>query len=133
VIDDGAGPLPEPLGQSLFDLARDGLHAAQVQLAADAYVSRELRGLVPDDLVAFMEPRWRALHSNRPHRMGGLHDAIQSEAREGPTRQVLLFQIATDDAMHWVWGDVGAYYVFIDTDRLAAGDFSKLDSLFENH
>jgi uncharacterized protein YwqG len=65
--------------------------------------------------------------------MGGLHDAIQSEAREGPTRQVLLFQIATDDPMHWVWGDVGAYYIFIDTDRLAAGDFSKLDSLFENH
>lgn len=133
LVNDGAGALPEPIDQSLLDLARDGLYAAQVQLAADAYVSRELRHLVPDELVAFMEPRWRALYSNRPHRMGGLHDGIQSEAREGPTRQVLLFQIASDDAMHWIWGDVGAYYIFIDTDRLAAGDFSKLDCTFENH
>ena len=129
----GDGLLPERIDQSLLDYARDGLHAAQVQLAADYYVSRELRDLVPDELVAFMAPRWRALYSNRPHRMGGLHDGIQSEAREGPTRKVLLFQIATDDAMHWVWGDAGAYYIFIDTDRLAAGDFSKLDATFENH
>ena len=129
----GDGLLPERIDQSLLDYARDGLHAAQVQLAADYYVSRELRDLVPDELVAFMEPRWRALYSNRPHRMGGLHDGIQSEAREGPTRKVLLFQIATDDAMHWVWGDAGAYYIFIDTDRLAAGDFGKLDATFENH
>jgi uncharacterized protein YwqG len=90
----------------------------------------ELRHLVPDALVAFMQPRWRALRSNR---MGGLHDAIQSEAREGATRQVLLFQIATDDAMDWMWGDLGAYYVFIDTDRLAAGDFSWLEAVLENH
>ena len=129
----GDGLLPERIDQSLLGYARDGLHAAQVQLAADYYVSRELRDLVPDELVAFMEPRWRALYSNRPHRMGGLHDGIQSEAREGPTRKVLLFQIATDDAMHWVWGDAGAYYIFVDTDRLAAGDFSKLDATFENH
>jgi uncharacterized protein YwqG len=65
--------------------------------------------------------------------MGGLHDGIQSDAKEGPTSSLLLFQIATDDAMHWVWGDAGAYYVFIDTDRLNAGDFSNLDATFENH
>jgi uncharacterized protein YwqG len=88
---------------------------------------------VPDELVAFMEPHWRALYANRPHRMGGLHDGIQSEAHEGPARQVLLFQIASDDAMHWCWGDVGAYYIFIDTDRLAAGDFSKIEPTFENY
>jgi hypothetical protein len=129
----GSGLLPEPIDQSLLDLARDGLRAAQVELAADYYVSRELRHLVPVELVAFMEPRWRALYSNRPHRMGGLHDGIQSEPHEGPTRQVLLFQIATDDAMHWVWGDAGAYYIFIDTDRLAVGDFSKLNAFFESH
>jgi uncharacterized protein YwqG len=40
---------------------------------------------------------------------------------------------ATDDAMHWVFGDCGAYYVFIDTDRLAANDFSKLEFDFENY
>jgi hypothetical protein len=60
-----------------------------------------------------------------------MHDGIQSEVREGPTNQVLLFRIASDDAMHWVWGDIGAYYIFVGTDRLAAGDFSMLDASFE--
>jgi hypothetical protein len=127
------GLLPEPIDQSLLDYAEPGLRAAQVQLAADYYVSRDLRPLVPDALVTFMEPHWRGLDSNRPHRMGGLHDAIQSDPQEGPTSQVLLFQITTDYAMHWVFGDCGAYYVFIDTDRLAANDFSKLESGFENY
>jgi hypothetical protein len=131
--DHGKGPLPVSIDQSLLDYAERGLRAAQVQLAADYYVSRDLRPLVPDALVAFMEPHWRGLDSNRPHRMGGLHDAIQSNPQEGPTSQVLLFQIVTDYAMHWVFGDCGAYYVFIDTDRLAANDFSKLESGFENY
>jgi Domain of unknown function (DUF1963) len=127
------GLLPQPTDQSLLDFAERGLRAAQVQLAADYYVSRELRPLVPDALIAFMEPYWRTLHSNRPHRMGGLHDAIQSDPQEGPTSQVLLFQIVSDDAMHWTFGDYGAYYIFIRTDRLAANDFSTLESGFENY
>ena len=131
--DGGKGLLPMPIDQSLLDYAERGLRAAQVQLAADYYVSRDLRHLVPDALVAFMEPHWRGLDSNRPHRMGGIYDAIQSDPREGPTLQVLLFQITTDYAMHWVFGDCGAYYVFIDTDRLAVNDFSKLESDFENY
>jgi hypothetical protein len=127
------GLMPELIDQSLVDYARDGLRAAQVQLATDYYVSRELRPLVPDALIAFMEPYWRGLDSNRPHRMGGIHDAVQSDPQEGPTSQVLLFQITTDYAMHWVFGDCGAYYVFIDTGRLAANDFSELETGFENY
>ncbi len=132
--DDGTdgGLLLVPVDQSLLDYARDGLRAAQVQLAADYYVSRDQRHLVPDALVAFMEPYWRGLYWNQPHRMGGIHDALQSNPKEGPTSRVLLFQIATDDAMHWVFGDCGTYFVFIDTDRLAANDFNKLESDFEN-
>lgn len=105
---------------------------AQVQLATDYYVSRDLPPLVPDALVAFTEPYWRGLESNQPHRLGGIRDAIQSAPQEGATSRVLLFQIATDDAMHLVFGECGAYYVFIDTDRLAANDFSELKSDFEN-
>src|SRR5262249_47330614 len=52
--DDGAGLMLAPIDQSLLDYARDGLHAAQVQLAADYYVSDDRRHLVPDELVAFM-------------------------------------------------------------------------------
>ncbi|MDQ6438223.1 DUF1963 domain-containing protein [Mesorhizobium sp. LHD-90] len=130
---DRATLLPELIDRSLLDYADDGLRAAQVELAADYYVSPELRNLVPTELVRCMEPHWRSLYNNRPHRMGGTYDGIQSDATERPTGSVLLFQIATDSAMNWMWGDVGAYYVFIDTDRLAAGDFSKLDCLFECH
>jgi hypothetical protein len=116
--------LPELIDQSLLDCARDGLRAAQVWLAADYYVSRDLRHLVPDELVAFMEPRWRALHSNRPHRMGGYHDGVQSEAVIGPAKDLLLFQITCDDAMQWSCGDCGAYYFWIRPKHLEARDFS---------
>jgi uncharacterized protein YwqG len=65
--------------------------------------------------------------------MGGIPDAIQSSPTAGPTEQALLFQIVTDDGMHWVWGDAGAYYVYIDAARLKAHDFTRLNSTFENH
>ncbi|KOY06125.1 hypothetical protein WN73_23415 [Bradyrhizobium sp. CCBAU 45394] len=76
-------------------------------------------------MLSEFEPYWRSLYHNRPHRIGGYHDGLQSDARIGPTRKLLLFQIATDDAMHWCWGDVGAYYVFIDMDALKKMDFSQ--------
>ena len=51
----------------------------------------------------------RKLTSNRPHRMGGFHDGVQSEPSENPLGQMLLMQIASDDEMYWCWGDIGAY------------------------
>lgn len=125
--------LPVRIDKSLLDFAARGLDAAQLQVAADYYVSPQLRPMVPDEIVAELEPHWRALYSNRPHQMGGMHDGIQSEPSEVPANQLLLFQIATDTAMHWMWGDAGAYYVFIDAERLAAGDFTRIEAWFENH
>ena len=126
--------VPTRVETSLITLAEKGLRAASVQIAADYYVaSPEKRSMVPPALVQAIEPYWRRLYSNRPHRMGGVHDPIQSDPRIGPTREVLLFQIASDDAMHWTWGDGGAYYVFIDTDRLARNDFTYVKAFFENH
>ena len=125
---------PMRVETSLLTLGSKGLDAAKVQIAADYYAaSAEKRSLVPPSIVAALEPYWRRLYSNRPHRMGGIHDPIQSEPRLGPVSEVLLFQIASDDAMHWVWGDAGAYYVFIDTDRLAKNDFTTVQAFFENH
>ncbi|HEX8442888.1 MAG TPA: DUF1963 domain-containing protein [Allosphingosinicella sp.] len=125
---------PIPTATSLLQLGESGLQAALVQIAADYHTrSPELRALIPPALIVSLEPQWRQLYNNRPHRMGGIHDAIQSDPRPGPRSDVLLFQIATDDAMHWVWGDTGAYYAFIGTDRLASADFSKIDASFENH
>jgi uncharacterized protein YwqG len=45
----------------------------------------------------------------------------------------LLFQIATDDAMNWCWGDAGAYYAFIEPDDLERLAFSKAQLILECH
>jgi hypothetical protein len=118
---------PTRVETSLLTLGSKGLYASKVQVAADYYVtSAEKRAIVPPALIEALEPFWRRLYDNRPHRMGGIHDPIQSDPRVGPVSEVLLFQIQSDDAMHWVWGDAGAYYVFIDTERLAKNDFTEL-------
>jgi uncharacterized protein YwqG len=101
------------------------------ELVADYYVDAARRSLIPPSVLAEFEPHWRSLYHNRPHRMGGYHDGLQSDAQIGPTRELLLFQIATDDAMHWCWGDVGAYYVLLDADALKAMDLSKATMTLE--
>ncbi|WP_084251847.1 DUF1963 domain-containing protein [Bradyrhizobium sp. AT1] len=95
------------------------------ELVADYYVDEAKRALIPRAVLSEFEPHWRSLYHNRPHRIGGYHDGLQSDAQIGPTRKLLLFQIASDDAMHWSWGDAGAYYVFIDMDTLKTMDFSQ--------
>lgn len=126
--------VPMPFRTSLADLAQAGYDAALSEVAADLYVqSPEHRALIPEDLVARYEPDWRALDNNRPHRMGGMQDPIQSERVEGPVSRVLLLQFASDDAMQWCWGDSGAYYLWIETARLAENDFSVIDGWMECH
>ena len=125
---------PMRVETSLLTLGAKGLDASRIQLAADYYsASPERRSMVPQSLIDALEPYWRRLYDNRPHRMGGVHDAIQSDPRVGPRADVLLFQIVSDNAMHWTWGDAGAYYVFIGTDQLAKHDFTRLQAFFENH
>lgn len=75
----------------------------------------------------------RRLSETRPHRMGGYHDGVQSDATIGPTEHVLLFQLASDEAMHWCWGDVGAYYFYISPADLRRGDFDRASIVLECH
>src|SRR5262249_34015725 len=70
------------------------------ELVADYYVDPARRSLIPPSVLREFEPHWRSLDENRPHRMGGYHDGLQSDAEAGPVRELLLFQIATDSAMH---------------------------------
>ncbi|HXI05881.1 MAG: DUF1963 domain-containing protein [Bradyrhizobium sp.] len=49
----------------------------------------------------------------------------------GAVKALLLFQIATDDAMHWCFGDAGACYVFLGVDALKEMDFSKATMTLE--
>ena len=44
---------------------------------------------------------------------------------------MLLFQIASDEAMHWMWGDGGAYFLFISPRNLAAGRFDQAEIRLE--
>jgi hypothetical protein len=127
-------PAPVPTVTSLDALARRGYDAALHEVAADLYVaSPEKRALIPPGVLAWLEPHWRALDGNRPHRMGGLHDGVQSTPEPGPQSEVLLFQVATDYAMQWCWGDAGAIYVFAGVARLAAHDFAAARGQMESH
>jgi len=103
------------------------------ELLADMYVDPAQRALIPDDVLPAFEASWRQRDSNRPHRMGGYHDGLQSDAAPGPAKNLLLFQIATDNAMHWCWGDGGVYYVWIRPKHLAAANFSGVEMLLECH
>jgi hypothetical protein len=124
--------VPTPIDIWLVSLARRGFSAALSEVAADLYVtSPEKRALIPPSVLARCEPHWRALHDDRPHRMGGPPDGVQSTTTAGPPSRVLLFQLATDDALQWCWGDAGTWYVFIDPARLAAGDFSRIEAFLE--
>ncbi len=113
----------------MFDENRSGLW----QFVSDYYTDPEHHALIPPAVLEASEPWWRQLADNRPHRMGGYHDGLQSEAQIGPSKSLLLLQIASDPAMNWVWGDAGVYYFWIRPDDLAAGDFSKATAILECH
>jgi hypothetical protein len=126
--------VPAPIELKLADFAAHGFAAAIREIAADLYVSSpEHRSLIPERLLERLEPCWRTLTDNRPHRMGGLHDGVQSTADDGPKSEVFLFQIASDDAMQWCWGDLGAIYVTLEVGALTRGDFSRLRAWEESH
>lgn len=107
--------------------AADGLSQLAILDSLDA----ERSALVPDAVKEAIKPALRNLYANRPHRMGGYHDGVQTTVSERADEQVLLLQIATDEAMDWCWGDAGAYYFWIDKSDLANGDFSKVSMTLE--
>ena len=116
---------------SLLDLAEAGRNAGVVELAADYQADPALAALVPEGIRSRLEPHWRALTDNRPHRMGGYHDGLQTDPEEGPQEMLLLLQLASDDAMHWMWGDGGAYFITISPRDLAQGRFDQAEIRLE--
>jgi uncharacterized protein YwqG len=59
--------------------------------------------------------------------MGGIADPLQSDI--GPDDAPLLFQIASDDGMNWMWGDAGALFVGTSDAELAARRFHAFANL----
>lgn len=117
---------------SLLGKAAKGFEAARYDIAAGLSAkSAKAKAIVPEDILTEYEPKWRHLLNNRPHRMGGYPDPIQSEEGDYPRDYVLLFQLASDDVMQWSWGGGGAIYVTIDTQSLKDADFSKIKGWYE--
>ena len=101
------------------------------EFVADYYADPERRMLIPADVIARFEPFWRQLYDNRPHRIGGEFDELQSAPQIGPTTLPLLLHIASDDAMNWMWGDAGILHFGISPKDLAEERFDKAIAVLE--
>lgn len=96
------------------------------EFVADYYVDPERSDLIPASVLQVFEPCWRQLIDNRPHRVGGEFDALQSNPRTGPVRSLLLLHLACDYGMNWMWGDGGIVYFHISPQDLAAGRYENV-------
>ncbi len=96
----------------------------------DRYVSRppSTGGLDPDT-VAALEPRLRNLECDRPHKLGGFIDSVYDDPLQKD--HILLFQLASDAATGWIFGDLGLIYVSIHPADLQAGAFDKAKGWLE--
>nr|WP_283826023.1 DUF1963 domain-containing protein [Bradyrhizobium iriomotense] len=84
---------------------------------------------LPAHIVDDLQQRLRHVELGRPHRMGGHPNPVQHEnqADDSP----LLFQLASDQALGWGWGDLGALYVTIEERDLARHRFDKIHAWIE--
>lgn len=88
------------------------------------------RESLPDALHQTVEADLRRLEDNRPHRMGGRHQAVQQT--DAPPGKLLLLQLGNDEATGFSWGDSGALFAWIDTQALQRGDFDDIEWWTEN-
>lgn len=83
------------------------------------------------DLMAHVEEKAKYIEPGLPHRLGGLPNPVQDGSLDQGHQ--LLFQMATDGAIGWMWGDVGALYVTISETDLRKGRFGNVEAWIEGH
>lgn len=83
---------------------------------------------LPKELLDEIEERLRFI-GDLPHRMGDRQNPVQGEPADMP----LLFQIASDMPMGWMWGDAGALYVTISPEDLRRNRFRSVHAWIEGH
>lgn len=115
---------------TLWDLY-DANYVQLWEFVADYYSDPGRRALIPAETLRGFEPYWRQLRQNRPHRVGGEFDALQSSPKAGPTDRLLLLHLAGDVAMNWTWGDAGIVYFRISPQDLATGSFENTEAVLE--
>ena len=114
---------------SIIKLAARYWESEAQRLAPTYYLDPKLRHMLPEAAIPALEAIWRRTDYGRPHRIGGHHDGVQS----GSNENLLLLQLATDDAMNFMWGDCGCIYAFISADALKLGDMSAATVHVEGH
>lgn len=104
---------------------------ASAHFAVESYLASQ-SDLLGDERLAQLEPWLRRLYKNMPHRMGGYHDGIQSDAEPGQQPAALLLQLACDDPLYWTWGDSGGVYFWINHRALAESRFDEAQCELES-
>lgn len=71
------------------------------------------------------------LASSHWHQVFGFGCDIQGAAVWEHEDDLLLLQLAYDDLLEWVFGDMGVYILWVSPRDAAAGDFSRVQATFE--
>jgi hypothetical protein len=118
---------------TMLDCADDGLRFALREDLLDLYTrSAAAQASIPEALRAELEPKLRNIYrATTPHRMGGPRDLLQNSA--DPDDDDLLFQIGSDSAMGWMWGDLGALFVYLNPLYLKVRWFKRADAYIDGH
>jgi uncharacterized protein YwqG len=118
---------------TLFDYADYGLRFALREDLLDLYTrSAAAQASIPQALRAELEPKLRNIYrATTPHRMGGPRDLLQNWA--DPDDDDLLFQIGSDYAMGWMWGDLGALFVYVSPSYLKVRWFKRAHAWIDGH
>lgn len=86
---------------------------------------------IPEMMRTHIEQtRLRSAYPSAPHQMFGLADDIQGQIPEGDT---LLLQLGTDEAVSFMWGDVGVLQFLISNEDLAVGNWDAARMLMQGH
>lgn len=119
--------------RTMLDYAESGLTFALREDLLDLYTrSATAQALIPEALRAELEPKLRNIYrGTTPHRMGGPRDLLQNMA--DPDDDDLLLQIGSDSAMGWMWGDVGALFVYLNPLYLKARWFKRTEAYIDGH
>lgn len=119
--------------RSLMDHAGKWAEFALREDVLDLYTrSKAARAAIPTDILARAETFFRHVpNDDALNRMGGPRDPVQSYAR--PEEGDLVFQFGSDARLGWMWGDVGALYVYMSADDLKARRFARAEATLEGH
>lgn len=117
----------------LLDHAGKWAEFALREDALDLYTrSKAARAAIPPEVLDRMEPFLRHTDGGGAlNRMGGPRDPVQTYAQteEGD----LMFQFGSDACLGWMWGDVGALYIYMSSADLQARRFARAEAGLEGH